>query len=52
MVMVQLGLSEQPSPLDASDALAIALTRLAELPVEEALARTARVGDGARRDEA
>lgn len=41
MVMVQLGLSEPPSPLDASDALAIALTRLAELRLEAALARGA-----------
>ena len=41
MVMVQLGLSEPPSPLDAADALAIALTRMAELRLEAALARTA-----------
>ena len=41
MVMVHLGLSEPPSPLDAADALAIALTRLAELRLEAALARTA-----------
>ena len=44
MVMVLLGLVEEPTPLDASDALAIALTRLAELPLEEALVRTARAG--------
>jgi crossover junction endodeoxyribonuclease RuvC len=30
MVMAQLELTEEPSPLDVSDALAIALTRLAE----------------------
>ncbi len=52
MVMVHLGLSEQPSPLDASDALAIALTRLAELPAEAALARTARARDRAGSAEA
>ena len=38
MVMVHLALSEEPSPLDASDALAIALTRLSELRLEAALA--------------
>jgi len=41
MVMVHLALREPPSPLDASDALAIALTRLAELRLEAALARRA-----------
>jgi crossover junction endodeoxyribonuclease RuvC len=44
MVMVHLGLNERPSTLDASDALAIALTRLAEarfdaLPVSDAAGR-------------
>ena len=34
MVAMQLGLSEPPGPLDAADALAIALTRLAERAVE------------------
>ena len=43
MVAIHLGvpLSELPAPLDASDALAIALTRLAELRLEAALARRA-----------
>ena len=41
MVQVHLALSDAPSPLDASDALAIALTRLAELRLEAALARGA-----------
>ncbi len=41
MVKVHLALSEPPSTLDASDALAIALTRLAELRLEAALARGA-----------
>ncbi len=40
MVTVQLGLAEEPSPLDISDAMAIALTRLAELRLEQALARS------------
>lgn len=39
MVAIHLGLSELPSPLDASDALAIALARLADLRLELALAR-------------
>lgn len=39
MVVMHLNLSEPPTPLDASDALAIALTRLAELRLEAALAR-------------
>ncbi|MEX2229502.1 MAG: crossover junction endodeoxyribonuclease RuvC [Dehalococcoidia bacterium] len=39
MVMVHLGLSEQPHPLDVSDALAIALTRLADARLEDAVAR-------------
>ena len=34
MVVLQLGLAELPQPLDAADALAIALTRLAERAVE------------------
>jgi len=40
MVAVQLGLTELPSPLDISDALAIALARLAELRLELAMARS------------
>jgi crossover junction endodeoxyribonuclease RuvC len=40
MVMVQLGLTELPDPLDISDALAIALARLAELRLELAMARS------------
>ena len=43
MVALQLGLTEAPQPLDASDALAIALTRLAEVGFEERLA-----GSGSR----
>lgn len=39
MVAVHLGLAEIPGPLDASDALAIALTRLADLRLELAIAR-------------
>ena len=38
MVTLQLGLAEPPQPLDASDALAIALTRLAEVSFEARLA--------------
>lgn len=34
MVMAQLNLSEEPSPLDVSDALAIALTRLSDAQLE------------------
>ena len=34
MVMAQLNLSEEPSPLDVSDALAIALTRLSDASLE------------------
>jgi crossover junction endodeoxyribonuclease RuvC len=34
MVAMQLGLGDLPEPLDAADALAIALTRLAEAAVE------------------
>lgn len=40
MVAVQLGLTELPSPLDISDALAIALARLADLRLELAMARS------------
>jgi crossover junction endodeoxyribonuclease RuvC len=40
MVMLQLGLTEPPEPLDVSDALAIALTRLAEARMDEVLARS------------
>ncbi|HJM88063.1 MAG TPA: crossover junction endodeoxyribonuclease RuvC [Dehalococcoidia bacterium] len=39
MVMAQLSLKEEPSPLDVSDALAIALTRCAEAHLEELIAR-------------
>lgn len=46
MLMLQLGLSEPPTPLDASDALGIALTRLAEGPLE---ALHAEQGRGAAR---
>ena len=38
MVALQLGLAEAPTPLDAADALAIALTRLAEVDFEARLA--------------
>ena len=38
MVTLQLGLAEAPTPLDAADALAIALTRLAEVGFEARLA--------------
>ncbi|MSP22491.1 MAG: crossover junction endodeoxyribonuclease RuvC [Dehalococcoidia bacterium] len=43
MVAVHLGLTleEMPASLDASDALAVALTRLADLRLEAALARRA-----------
>ena len=40
MVAVQLGLTEIAGPLDISDALAIALTRLGELRLELAMARS------------
>ena len=49
MVMVHLALSEEPSPLDVSDALAIALTRLSELRLEAALAGAAARTDPAPR---
>ncbi len=39
MVMLQLELDEPPTPHDAADALAIALTRLAEARFEDAAAR-------------
>jgi crossover junction endodeoxyribonuclease RuvC len=38
MVALQLGLRELPEPLDAADALAVALTRLAEAGLEARLA--------------
>jgi crossover junction endodeoxyribonuclease RuvC len=38
MVVMHLGLSTPPTPLDASDALAVALTRLAALRFEAMLA--------------
>lgn len=41
MVMLQLGLTSAPHPLDASDALAIALTRLAEARTAAAMVRRA-----------
>ena len=41
MVMAQLNLSEEPSPLDVSDALAIALTRLSDAQLEAMAARAA-----------
>ena len=40
MVAVQLGLTELPEPLDVTDALAIALTRLGEMRLELAMARS------------
>jgi crossover junction endodeoxyribonuclease RuvC len=40
MVAVQLGLTEIPGPLDVSDALAVALTRLGDLRLELAMARS------------
>ena len=40
MVAVQLGLTELPTPLDISDALSIALARLADLRLELAMARS------------
>lgn len=39
MVLLHLGLSEIAGPLDVTDAIAIALTRLAEARLEEAMAR-------------
>lgn len=39
MVMIHLALAERPHPLDVSDALAIALTRLADARLEDAIAR-------------
>lgn len=40
MVAVQLGLTEIDGPLDISDALAVALTRLGELRYESAMSRS------------
>jgi crossover junction endodeoxyribonuclease RuvC len=40
MIAMHLGLSELPQPLDASDALAVALTRLAAVRMESVLARS------------
>jgi len=40
MVAVQLGLTEIEGPLDISDALAVALTRLGDLRLELAMARS------------
>ena len=48
MVMVHLGLTEEPSPLDVSDALATALTRLAEVRLEDAVAAAGGGGAGRR----
>ena len=39
MVMLQLGLDEPPTPHDVADAIAVALTRLAEARFEDAAAR-------------
>lgn len=39
MVAIHLGVPEVPGPLDVSDAAAVALTRLAEARLEEAMAR-------------
>lgn len=39
MVLIHLGLTELPGPLDITDAIAIALTRLADARLEEAMAR-------------
>jgi len=39
MVRIHLGVAEIPGPLDVSDAAAIALTRLADARLEEAMAR-------------
>ncbi len=39
MVAIHLGVTEIPGPLDVSDAAAVALTRLAEARLEEAMAR-------------
>jgi crossover junction endodeoxyribonuclease RuvC len=39
MVLLHLGLSEIEGPLDVTDAIAIALTRLADARLEEAMAR-------------
>ncbi len=39
MVLIHLGLTELPGPLDVTDAIAVALTRLADARLEEAMAR-------------
>lgn len=39
MVCIHLGVTEVPGPLDVSDAAAVALTRLADARLEEAMAR-------------
>lgn len=39
MVLIHLGITELPGPLDITDAVAIALTRLADARLEEAMAR-------------
>ncbi len=39
MVAVHLGVTEVPGPLDVSDAAALALTRLADLRLEQAMSR-------------
>lgn len=40
MIAMHLGLAELPQPLDASDALAVALTRLAALRMESLVSRS------------
>jgi crossover junction endodeoxyribonuclease RuvC len=40
MVAVQLELATSPTPLDVTDALAVALTRLGDLRLEMAMARS------------
>ena len=39
MVLLHIGLTELAGPLDVTDAIAIALTRLADARLEEAMAR-------------
>ena len=48
MVMLQLELDEAPSPLDVSDAMAIALTRLAEARMDARVAASRAPVGGAR----
>lgn len=48
MIMLQLELDEPPSPLDVSDAIAIALTRLAEARLDARLAASGRPVEGVR----